>query len=437
MSRAVIALVCLQILSALEGILCGTNTSFEHHIREDLLENYDRKVRPVLRGKKHVVVQFALRVSRLVKVDSQEQLVVLDTWVTQDWKNEFLTWNISDYGDVDRVHFGPDEIWVPDIALFNNGDDEINLAGGPSKFVTDVAVNHEGKCTWSGPATFKVNCEMKVDQWPFDEQDCKLSFGSYTYGLNLLTIKLFKDISKFTNRFVESGNWQILEITPEISETDHGECCRFNFSEVVYTLKMKRKSLYYTFYLTIPCVILTILALSSFLIHVESGERIGFVTTVLLAMTVFLLFIPSFLPVTSDGLPILGVLLEGTMIIITLVLFANIFILWVYFREGTPPDWVQKISRFFGRRKGRNSQQVHAAESENLHHGLVKSTASMTGIEMAESNTGTPASPEHDQRPQKKQYTWQGVSTKLDRGFFILFVTVSFIVYAVYIGVSI
>ena len=37
----------------------------------------------------------------------------------QEWKNEFLTWNSSDYGDVNRVHFAPDEIWVPDIALFN------------------------------------------------------------------------------------------------------------------------------------------------------------------------------------------------------------------------------------------------------------------------------------------------------------------------------
>lgn len=37
----------------------------------------------------------------------------------QRWDNEFLTWNISDYGDVDRVHFEPREIWVPDIALFN------------------------------------------------------------------------------------------------------------------------------------------------------------------------------------------------------------------------------------------------------------------------------------------------------------------------------
>ena len=50
------------------GSFGSTNTSWEHHIRADLLENYDRKVRPVLRGKKEVEVSFALRVSRLVKV---------------------------------------------------------------------------------------------------------------------------------------------------------------------------------------------------------------------------------------------------------------------------------------------------------------------------------------------------------------------------------
>ena len=37
----------------------------------------------------------------------------------QQWENEFLTWNASNYGDVSRIHFAPEEIWVPDIALFN------------------------------------------------------------------------------------------------------------------------------------------------------------------------------------------------------------------------------------------------------------------------------------------------------------------------------
>lgn len=39
--------------------------------------------------------------------------------VLQHWTNEFLQWDSSDYGGVDRVHFSPNEIWVPDIALYN------------------------------------------------------------------------------------------------------------------------------------------------------------------------------------------------------------------------------------------------------------------------------------------------------------------------------
>ena len=227
-----------------------------------------------------------------------------------------------------------------------------------------------------------------------------------------------------------------MAITSEISETEHGNCCPFNFSQAVYTLSMKRKSLYYTFYLTVPCVILTVLALSSFLIHVESGERIGFVTTVLLAMTVFLLVIPSWLPVTSESLPILGVLLEGTMIIITLILFANVFTLWIYFREGMPPDWVQKIARFCGRRKGKKTQQIHAAESESLQPAIAKSATTVAGIEMTESNRGSPTEIQPNQPTEEKHYTWQRVSTKLDRAFFTFFVIVSVIAYVVYISVS-
>ncbi|XP_022809684.1 acetylcholine receptor subunit alpha-type des-2-like [Stylophora pistillata] len=103
MDQIAALLMCIKILSLAAGCSGSTNSSFEHLIRADLLDNYDIKVRPVLRGKKEVKVQFALRISRLVKVDNQEQLLILDTWVIQRWDNEFLTWNSSDYGDVDRV----------------------------------------------------------------------------------------------------------------------------------------------------------------------------------------------------------------------------------------------------------------------------------------------------------------------------------------------
>lgn len=74
------------------------------------------------------------------------------------------------------------------------------MAGGLSKFVTDVAVDSEGKCVWSGPATFKVNCKMEIHEWPFDNQTCELAFGSYSYGKNLLKVILFKDKSNLASK---------------------------------------------------------------------------------------------------------------------------------------------------------------------------------------------------------------------------------------------
>ena len=86
------------------------------------------------------------------------------------------------------------------LSLFSSGDDSINLAGGISKFVTDISVSFSGICIWSGPATFKATCQMEVDNWPFDQQKCELSFGSHTYGENLLRIRQFADKSDFASK---------------------------------------------------------------------------------------------------------------------------------------------------------------------------------------------------------------------------------------------
>lgn len=57
-----------------KGIFGSSNLSFEHQIREQLLTDYDKQVRPVL-GNKTVEVSFSMKISRLVKVVSQ-----IDEW---------------------------------------------------------------------------------------------------------------------------------------------------------------------------------------------------------------------------------------------------------------------------------------------------------------------------------------------------------------------
>ena len=52
-----------------KGIFGSSNLSFEHQIREQLLTDYDKQVRPVF-GNKTVEVSFSMKISRLAKVVS-------------------------------------------------------------------------------------------------------------------------------------------------------------------------------------------------------------------------------------------------------------------------------------------------------------------------------------------------------------------------------
>ena len=174
-----------------------------------------------------------------------------------------------------------------------------------------------------------------------------------------------------------------------------------------------------------------ILALTSFFIPVESGERVGFVTTILLAMIVFLLLIPSFLPETSDGVPMLGIGLQATMIIISLVLFANIFVLKVFFMEGTPPESVQNLFTFCRCKKGKGVQRIHTSNVDvQPTPPVIKSRSSMNAIELSEQTAQRKTTPSGWEE-KGEEITWQKVSVKLDHIFFVIFFLVSVLTYII------
>ena len=187
---------------------------------------------------------------------------------------------------------------------------------------------------------------------------------------------------------------------------------------------MTRRPLYHLFYLTIPSAMLLFLTLVSFFIPVESGERIGFVTTMLLAMTVFLLLIPSFLPETSDGVPILGVSLQATLVIMALVLIANIFVLKIFFMEETPPEWVQSVFNLCNGKKRKSVQRVDVSNSEV--RPTVKSSSPVNAIELSPSSNSP-----RGWEVKKEEVTWQKVSIRLDHVFFVLFLLCALISYCV------
>jgi nicotinic acetylcholine receptor len=47
--------------------------------------------------------------------------------------------------------------------------------------MTKARVRYDGEVYWEPPVIYKSQCNIHVDYFPFDEQDCHMKFGCWTY----------------------------------------------------------------------------------------------------------------------------------------------------------------------------------------------------------------------------------------------------------------
>lgn len=83
---------------------------------------------------------------------------------------------------------------------------------------TKVLLEHTGRITWTPPAIFKSYCEIIVTHFPFDQQNCSMKLGAWTYDGTMVVInpvskesvigKSSKDLYIFL-REISDLNWNM------------------------------------------------------------------------------------------------------------------------------------------------------------------------------------------------------------------------------------
>ncbi|VDK56128.1 unnamed protein product [Cylicostephanus goldi] len=48
--------------------------------------------------------------------------------------------------------------------------------------MTKAKLSYNGTVEWAPPAIYKSMCQIDVEFFPFDRQQCEMKFGSWTYG---------------------------------------------------------------------------------------------------------------------------------------------------------------------------------------------------------------------------------------------------------------
>ncbi|OQV13811.1 Acetylcholine receptor subunit beta-like 2 [Hypsibius exemplaris] len=316
---------------------------------DDLLAGYNRLIRPVGNNTERLTVKMGLRLSQLIDVDEKNQIMTVNVWVRQEWNDTKLKWNPKEYGGVERLYVPSTMIWLPDIVLYNNADGNYEVT-----LMTKATLHPDGLVIWEPPAIYKSSCSINVQYFPFDIQDCTMKFGSWTYDGFQVDLKHIDEVEG-TNQiksgidlleYYPSVEWEIIGV-PAIRNEKFYPCCAEPYPDITFNVTIRRKTLFYTVNLIIPCVAISFLTVLVFYLPSASGEKVTLCISILLSLTVFFLLLAEIIPPTSLVVPLIGKYLLFTMVLVTLSIVVTVAVLNVHFRSPSAHRMAPWVRRMF------------------------------------------------------------------------------------------
>ncbi|KAF3840553.1 hypothetical protein F7725_006415 [Dissostichus mawsoni] len=330
-STVYLLLFCLPVCLAAHG-------RYAQKLMTDLFSNYTNALRPVEDTDHIINVTLQITLSQIIDMDERNQILTTYLWVRQVWNDAYLTWKKEDYDGLDTIRIPSSYVWRPDIVLYNSADDEFS-----SSMETNVVISHDGQIMWDQPAITKSSCSVDVAFFPFDLQQCHLTFGSWTHNGNQMDLFNALDTADLAD-FVPNVEWEVLGMPAKKNVILYG-CCSDPYPDITFSLHLKRRASFYIFNLLIPCMMISFLAPLGFYLPADSGEKVSLGVTVLLALTVFQLLVAESMP-PSESVPLIGKYYIATMTMVTASTALTIFIMNIHHcgPEARPvPQWAERL----------------------------------------------------------------------------------------------
>lgn len=311
-------------------------------LREDLFREYQTITKPSEMPGYQIEVHLDLVLDQILELSQTESKIQVRITVKQWWTDARLLWNQTEYNGIEYIHVDPEELWTPEIILYNNIDGQYlaSLSDAPA------LLEWNGTVHWNPPSIYSANCNIRVTQFPYDTQACTLMFKSWVYDYPEISLtpvsqkpntdKLKKHIEwDVTNAIV----WQqsVPEWTPEGDK---------NVTYVCYTLFLSRLPLYYTCYIIVPSIVITGLIIVVFHLPNIGGEKITLSISTLLALTFFLTLVSSITPKTSYNVPLISKFLLFSMTLVAMSVMSSVFVANIHHRTPQThkfPKWCRKI----------------------------------------------------------------------------------------------
>uniref|UniRef100_A0A8C4ZGU3 5-hydroxytryptamine (serotonin) receptor 3B n=1 Tax=Gadus morhua TaxID=8049 RepID=A0A8C4ZGU3_GADMO len=289
-----------------------------NQLTRTLLRGYDSGVRPVQNWTSPTVVYIDLILQSILNVDGKTQSLTTCIWYRQIWTDEFLVWDPEEFDGITEISLLSDAIWVPDVIVSEFVDE------GKSPPIPYVYVNSSGLVKNYRPVQAVLACKLELYAFPFDKQNCTLTFRSWLHSVQELDLALWRSaeaIASEQTEFMNDGEWELLSIPSHYWQLQQagGE-----YAHIQFNVLIRRRPLLYVVGLLIPSIFLMLVDVMSFYLPINSGTRVTFKTSTLLGYTVFRVNLMDELPATAVTTPLIGVFFAACMALLMLSLAKSI-----------------------------------------------------------------------------------------------------------------
>uniref|UniRef100_A0A668US69 5-hydroxytryptamine receptor 3A n=1 Tax=Oreochromis aureus TaxID=47969 RepID=A0A668US69_OREAU len=308
-------------------------------LAEFLSAGYKKGVRPVKDWNTPTNVEIDLMVYSILNVVSYA--VYKPITIFRSWKDEFLMWDSQDFDGVKKISIPTANVWVPDI-LINEFVDVGKSPDIPYVYVTDDGVVRNYK-----PIQVVTACTLNIYNFPFDVQNCSLTFQSWLHTIDDINITLMREpeeLSKDKSVFMNQGEWELLHVLSKYKNfsVDKEEY----YAEMKFHVVIRRRPLFYTVNLLLPSIFLMVMDIVGFYLPPDSGERVSFKITLLLGYSVFLIIVSDTLPATAIGTPLIGVYFVVCMALLVISLTETVLIVRLVHKQDLQPpvpQWLKYL----------------------------------------------------------------------------------------------
>ncbi|UJR28571.1 hypothetical protein I4U23_009804 [Adineta vaga] len=146
---------------------------------------YDRRIRPFFDQHKPCNVTMTIHINTISAINEVNMDYNTDIIFRQSWYDPRLNYSGTDWAAKApqiTLHYSLiDRIWVPDSFFRNAKEGKRSDITVPNRL---IRIHRDGKVLYSQRLLLKLDCQMKLQKFPLDNQTCVVNIGSYAFSTN-------------------------------------------------------------------------------------------------------------------------------------------------------------------------------------------------------------------------------------------------------------